>query len=595
MKKIYLAVFLACSIGGAVHAQISEGGLPWSVSRSSEGTDIQKVSKATFAEPNYAEYLKEDEEDARLGRAKPYRAAATVASDIDIVNAGTWTYLSDGSMIWRLDVEIPGAVALGLYYDKFNLPKGVSVFVTNANGRQILGAFTSNNNSEYDIFSSEEVQGEVSRIEINVASGVSVDDIKFHINKIYAFYRGVNEVNIFASDKTTAAKPTIGESATCHINSVCAPGNETIFKKSTNAVVRISGGGGFCTGTLINNTSNTAGGACRQFMLTASHCDGENSRENSHFAGHEFRFNYQYVDCEGQGAVNFQTRTGASFRARSNYPSMPTPENALVADFMLLELTTAPPANADAYLAGWNRDPGIWSNEDYDRYLGFHHPSGDVKKLSVGNSMEGSGNFNQSAVPNTHWNISFQTGGISKGSSGSGLFDKDGLLIGDLSGSGPGECEGKDYSTSGLYSKISYAWDNFYDQNAFPAFAGAPSRLKDWLDPAGSAPMALGAAKYDCSDVSAISELDNILNSAINVYPNPSTTGKVNFKANFTEPTSLQITVVNLSGAVVKSFAIRNALSGNFALDMSELANGMYLIKFATSGATTSKKVLLNK
>ncbi len=63
------------------------------------------------------------------------------AVDINFVNSGTMTILPDGSKIWRLQIAMRGAKALGLYYDKFKLPLGVKYFLFNENRQQVLGAY----------------------------------------------------------------------------------------------------------------------------------------------------------------------------------------------------------------------------------------------------------------------------------------------------------------------------------------------------------------------------------------------------------------------------------------------------------------------
>ena len=42
--------------------------------------------------------------------------------DLSPVNAGSWEELEDGTMIWRIRITIPGAQALSLHFDRFNLP-----------------------------------------------------------------------------------------------------------------------------------------------------------------------------------------------------------------------------------------------------------------------------------------------------------------------------------------------------------------------------------------------------------------------------------------------------------------------------------------
>lgn len=597
MKKIYLALFLACSVGGAAHAQESTGGLPWTMSLKNSELKDQAVSRVTFARPDYAQYLKEDEADAKAGIAKPYRVAPTLSSNIDM-SAGTWSYLDNGAHIWRMAVNVPDARAMSFNYDKFYLPEGVQFYVKNANGKQLLGAYTSLNNNKWEKFAHQEVQGETIYLEMDVEPGVNPSSIKFHIDKVYPYYRGagiVNELYADAADHDTQLRPTDAESP-CHINANCPDGDGVAFGKAKDATVQINMGGSVCSGTLINSTGNATGGACKPYLLTASHCDGNNARDDANFINWVFTFNYQYTTCAGSTLANFQSRTGANFRARSNLPSIPNSGNAYVADFLLLELLAPPPASANAYYAGWNRDANLFENPDYySKFIGFHHPGGDRKKLSVSLEADPTGNFNQTSVPNTHWNVVAIVGGTEGGSSGSGLFDIDGLLIGDLSGgpSSSGECEPMGYSA--LYSKLSYAWENAFDQANFPTYAGAQSRLKDWLDPINSGRLKLPATKSDCSDYNAVgvNEVEE-LNNSIVFYPNPST-GIVNTRVNFATPTSFTVTVFDIMGKKQTAYDVNNAMTGTYQMDLSQLSNGIYMLNIQSGNVTTNKKIVIAK
>jgi len=603
MKKIYLAVFLACSMGGAVHAQISEGGLPWSIT-SKNGALVNEVAKINLPTPNYEAYKAQDLQDALSGAAKPYRVSALVKTDISL-NSGTWSYLDGGRKVWRAVVHVDNALGLDFYYDKFNLPEGVRLYLTNENRKQILGAYTSKNNNGYNNFTNEPVQGSTAYLELNVDANVPVSAISLHIDKITAYYRGANDLALFAkTDDMPIARPTAGSSP-CNINANCPQGNG--YEKQNKATVRISiitnEGGGVCSGTMLNNTGNVKNGTCKPLILTATHCDSPTHRDDANFSQWRFDTHYQAVDCNGTVANDplKHTLVGSAFRARSNNPSMPSPPalpNALVADFLLLELTQSIPADYDVYLAGWNRMTNIATNPDYDFYIGFHHPAGDFKKLVTSEGVAANGTFNQSAVGATHWNIVANNGGTEKGSSGSGLFDKNGRLIGDLSGGpeGVGECAPLGFNSQ--YSKISYAWQNEYDQTAFPAFAGPQSQLKGWLDPAnGGSTIVLDATKSDCSDFSpvGIKEMENLLNNSVSIYPNPATTGFVKVKTNFSKLTDLNITVFSILGAKVGTFALKNVGSNEFVLDMSNYANGPYLLNIAAGDASISKKIVLNR
>ncbi len=150
----------------------------------------------------------------------------------------------------------------------------------------------------------------------------------------------------------------------------------------------------------------------------------------------EFRFNYSYTQYAGGAPQQaFQSRTGADFIARSNLPSIPNAGNAYVADFMLLRLNEPPPLIPMLTVVGWNRNIGIWSDESYDKYIGFHHPAGDLKKLAFGSTIYATGTFNQSAVAATHWDITFHCRRYCYTAHRAAVFfEKNGLLIGDLSG-----------------------------------------------------------------------------------------------------------------------------------------------------------------
>lgn len=598
MKKIYLAVFLACSMGGAVHAQISEGGLPWSLSTASSEIVGQTIKAISIEAPDYAKALKQDEIDAKAGIAKPYRVALMVNTDISIENSGSFAYLKDGKKVWRLTLNINEAEALNFYYDRFRLPKGVRFYMTNGNGKQILGAYTSNNNSGDGLFSSSAIQGTTVNLEMDIESGVNVKDIDFHINQVGAFYRQQSELSAYASEEGVVLKPTDGSSP-CEINAICPGGNGYEKQRKATVKIFINDGttAGWCSGTLINNTGNAQGGNCKPYILTASHCDEGNSREDSHFSQWIFYFNNELAQCAnapGNGPMG-QTVNGAFFRARSNNPSFPsTTALRLVADFLLLELKNKPPVSYGSYLNGWNRNSDLALDPNQDFFIGFHHPKGDVKKLSTSLAVDGSGQFNQTTVPATHWRVAFNVGGTEQGSSGSGLFEKNGLLIGDLSGGPDGTGSCAPMGTISDYSKISYAWDNAFDQTNFPTYAGAPSRLKDWLDPTNSDVMTLGTVAADCTGMVGIDNVE-MLDNSIAVYPNPVTNGILNIAVNLPKQADIKVRVYNVLGSVVKEYTMSKVSSGKFTTDLSSLPTGNYIVKFNADNHSIGRKITILK
>lgn len=590
MKKIYLAMLMAAVAGTTANAQESEGGLPWSVQNSE--ISALDVEYKTLSTPDYAKYQAEDLEDATSGAAKPYRVEARVYTDISLQNSGTWYYMPDGRKVWRLLVEIPMAKALDFYYDAFRLPDGVKFYLSNGNGRQLLGAYTKANENEFGTFTNEQIQGNLAQLEMDIPGNIAVEDIKFHIHRIGAGYRGFEYLDQrFATGSVLAERPTA--SSPCHVNANCPDGDTEAWQKAKSATVRINiDDAGWCSGTLLNNTGNSSG-SCKPYVLTASHCDGANGRDDEHFANWKFDFNFQTTTCEGPGIGLMQTRTGAYFRARANSPSFTTPDNSYVADFLLLEMRQTPLASSNAYLAGWNRNYNL-NDEDIDyRFIGFHHPAGDSKKLSRSNYVNPLGTFNQTAVSGTHWQTSFTVGGMEPGSSGSGFFDQDGLLVGDLSGGPEGTGSCAPMGISALYSKISYAWENEYDQTAFPTYAGAQSRLKDWLDPTGSGAITCPTTTADCA--TGISIVDEELKKNSMVYPVPSKDGQITVKWNLSSPAKLSIRVFDITGKQTHIFQEVGSQSQAHILDLSTLSNGIYFLQLEADSAKATHKIVISK
>jgi PKD repeat protein len=142
-------------------------------------------------------------------------------------------------------------------------------------------------------------------------------------------------------------------------------------------------------------------------------------------------------------------------------------------DFDLVEFNNSIPDYYDVYYNGWNRTN---SNEDAESGVGIHHPAGDIKKISTYDFPLQSSNF-WNGLP-THWQLFWAETVNGKsimqgGSSGSPVFDSNGLIMGDLTGGyASNSCE---TPSPAYYGKFYYSWD----QNG----TTSSSQLKPWLDP----------------------------------------------------------------------------------------------------------------
>src|SRR5690606_7471148 len=100
MKKIYLSALLALGIVGGAFAQESAGGFP--MSSKMVKVQNQEVAHIDLPRPDYEAIMKDNNEKESKGVARPYMVATLVTSDISLSNSGSWSYLDDGSKIWRL-------------------------------------------------------------------------------------------------------------------------------------------------------------------------------------------------------------------------------------------------------------------------------------------------------------------------------------------------------------------------------------------------------------------------------------------------------------------------------------------------------------
>lgn len=493
MLKYLLMLGIFMSVGVALNAQISEGGLPiglQKVTTTGVAPFLYSPSVYTISKPNIAAAKNEDSANDSKGA---YRVGLNVPVSITMSNAGTWTLLPNGTKVWRLIISGKGALALGLYFSEaVQIPAGGKLFAYNENGKQILGAYSS---STDDFQAMEMVQGENLYLEYSAPTWVQETPV-FNINEVVYFYRGVQEhVNAFTTDRSVHTK-----AGTCEVDVACSEGNNRA--NQINSVVHytfnISGSTFVCSASTINNTANN----CKPYILTAWHC-GERVAGQS-IATWVWYWKYQKTSC-ATGTANYndpakgtKTMTGGTVKASSGNGTLNNPPDEYEvagSDFYLVELSAQPPASYDVYYAGWDRTSNASSSG-----VGIHHPYGSSKKISTYTQALTSETFNGGAT-NAHWKVYWATtanghGVTEVGSSGSPIFNSTGRIIGQLSGgesacttNGTGQGTGPDKSD--LYGKFSVDWD----QNGTTANA----QLKPWLDPNNTGATYLAGLATPCT------------------------------------------------------------------------------------------------
>ena len=311
--------------------------------------------------------LQEEAEAERLGM--PPKVAEQIPVYYTLENAGRWDSLPDGTHIWRLHLEVPGALALLASYHAFVLPEGVSLFVYDGNRSRVLGAYTRASNPGQGRFSTEMLAGDEICFELVVEAGLplaetlartrfSIDGIGFCFNKISVRYLPGMPV-----EESKAV------SSWCMINVNCEEGEDwQVDKKSVCKMLMLVGNAwSLCTGTVMNNTAQDM----TPYVATAYHCLSGQEPENVDFSQWQFIFDYEAPACEDAQPLESKTLTGAYFRAGTR--------SVGESDGLLLELASDIPRSWGVYYSGWDRREQL--PEDLSG-TNIHHPQGDLKKIS---------------------------------------------------------------------------------------------------------------------------------------------------------------------------------------------------------------------
>jgi lysyl endopeptidase len=611
MNKKLLSLVILFFLSNRLVAQISEGGKPLSmVEASNQSQKIiladQQVSyfsalssnvpQVSLQPVNVAELHREDgENNLSTGLC---RIGAVIQTDIKFPESGNLVTLADGNKIWFLQIKVPHAAALGLYFDQFHLPSNAHLFLFNKNGKQILGSFSSKNNSVYNSFATEKVQGDLVNVELDMDANADQSKVLFHINKVVQFYKSTDYLRVYSTDEYDQEpdnyfQNNYGQSSACEINAVCPLSTGySIQRDATIHIEYLLGKFVFAaSGTMMNNTRQDG----TPYMLTASHVDTTNSSQSSTFSTWIFYFNYQTPTCTYTGSQpsTKQSMVGATFKARSDYDAAVQKTGKIVGDFLLLELSDTVPASYGAFLSGWN----LTSYSPLGTCISFHHPFADVKKVSTSDNISALGSFN-SGQANSHWQVFYDgsTGGIEEGSSGGGLFDPSGYLIGDLTG---GKLDnpsctsengaGDEITNLTEYSKIGLNWMYVYQQPSTSA-----TRLKDWLDPLNTGDTLMNSISTTLKPTAINSPQTRNLTFQIQLFPNP-TSGVLNVKLNSPILQNIKIEVFNLIGFKVSELMLNQAVSGEYKIDLTNNASGIYMVRISSDNNSLTEKVLLSK
>ena len=545
MKKIIALLFLLTSISTLSSQTYNVGG-PISFS-SNLLSDDSKMNEHVMPVFNLEKQLEEDLIN-HTNKVGPFRFGYEHITNYSLQNAGTWQTTDEGDKVWKIKFSSPGALSMNVIFNDFFIPEGGSVHLYNKETDMVVGAYTASNNNVNNMLGSDLIKGETVVIEYFEPNEVAGKG-RLLIGMVV---HGYVDINNWYPVK-------IGESGTCNKDVVCWDACDWLDE--IRSVARILNGGGFCTGTLINNASEDG----TPYFLTANHC-GPSSMGSA-----VFKFNYNSTNCSSSNAnaaaaTNGNSVNGSTFKASSS-----------ASDFGLIELNSIPPASYEVYYAGW--DNGGASPQTA---VGIHHPAGDVKKLAFDDDPLTSAaglSITNSSWRIEQWERNTTTEG---GSSGSGLWDENHHLVGQLHG-GQANCSN---SINDYYGKFSMSWTG-------NGSSSSSSRLSDWLDPLGSGVTSLDG--YDPNEgvetpafcLTSVREIDN--NIFFEMYPNPASSSvTVSFINGFN---SVSIELVDMQGRLISYY--NNATGAAMKIDLSSVSNGVYFIKVTSDGAIQMEKLIV--
>lgn len=388
---------------------------------------------------------------------------------------GHWDTLPDGRARLSYTLASPGATSLDFHFSKLSLPLGAEM-VLRGEGKDNLRSIPADQLPKGE-FWSPYIAGERVRIEILVDASLK-RDVVAELGAVTHGYRGL-------FDRTN----DLQKSGSCNVDVACPAGSgwgdqidsvgHYTFSKSGSSYV--------CTGTLMGNTGNST----TPHFLTANHCVSTQTVASTVVV----YWNYQSATCRTPGSSSSGTPLSRSIASHSQSGTTLRATNA-ASDFALLQLNATPAAGANVFYSGWDASGTAPSSS-----VGIHHPAGHEKRIAVDNhaaQISGYGGGSGS----THWRVvSWDQGTTEGGSSGSGLWNQNKRLIGQLHG-GSAACGN---TLSDYYGRLSVSWTGG---------GSTATRLRDWLDPGNTGSTSIAGYRPGGSGPGNVAPVANFSSSA---------------------------------------------------------------------------------
>jgi subtilisin-like proprotein convertase family protein len=391
------------------------------------GLPLDAVPSITIPELDWAKVFAEDAQRSSKDEAPrfaiPHEVRISPATD------GIWERLDRNTMRWSLRIGSENAISLNLGFAQWQLPRSAEMTMATTDGEYALRPFTSQDNKPHGELWTPVLPGDEIILEITVSNREqqAVNDGVL-LTSINVGYRGFYEQGV-------------DRSGSCNVDVVCAEGDLWWDEIPCVAVIS-TGGSGFCTGFMVNNTSQDR----TPYFMTANHCGIDSGSAPSLVT----YWNYQNSYCRVPGSGDSGSPGDGTFNQFNTGSTHLSSGSA--SDYTLVVLDNSPDDAWEVSYCGWDA-----TGDDSPQGIAIHQPSVDEKRISFEYEPTTTTDYLGEAIPGdgTHVRIEdWDVGTTEPGSSGSPLFSADHKVIGQLHG-GYASCSSQ---TSDWYGKFSVSW-----------------------------------------------------------------------------------------------------------------------------------------
>lgn len=410
MKKLNALIGILIGLLSIVqhsYGQISEGGVPYSFANNLSTQVSSYNLTAEFKNVESETYIDIIEDDDTIIFIDPV-IGEVFPVNLNSITQGTRDTLENGDKIWRLKINSNIGNYMMLVFDDFYLPEGTSLYIYSEDKSQLLGSFTSNNNTPQNRLTTTPLKCNSLILEYYKPNLITEQE---HLN--------IKSIGLITQDFADIMSKGFGDSQDCMINAKCPEyENWCNQRRSVAMIIRIDEAGGqirHCTGSLLTNERRDG----KPFFLTAFHCldlsgNSELSQsEKNAVQDWVFIFNYQSEGCNNPSSEPSLAYSISGARFLDGHS---------ISDYALLILNQKPPKNYNVYYNGWSNDKDDMTNTG----VCIHHPKGDIKKIAKWEKVL--------TTKIEYWRVKFTAGSVLGGSSGSPLFNSNGLVVGQLKG-----------------------------------------------------------------------------------------------------------------------------------------------------------------